>query len=109
MGMKGWSGLYWARPTRGGDYEIRAAVGEGEGYSYPAEILSKEAFERLYKRIDFLDLVHPQRGLCVMSYSGSHETSNICTFAFEKGARGSRSGTTLQRRFRDAPMPDPSG
>jgi hypothetical protein len=32
-------------------------------------------------------LVHPQRGLCVMSYSGLHETSNLCTFAFGKGAR----------------------
>jgi hypothetical protein len=54
-------------------------------------------------------LVRAQRGLCVTSYSGSHETSNICTSAFGKRARGPRSGAALQRRFRDASLPDTSG
>jgi hypothetical protein len=36
MATKGWSGLYWARPTSGGDYEIRTLRREGEAYSYPA-------------------------------------------------------------------------
>ena len=55
------------------------------------------------------NLVHPQRGLCVMSYSCFHETSNLCTFAFGKRAREPRSGAALQRRLRFAPVPDPSG
>ena len=44
-----------------------------------------------------------------MSYSGFHETSNIRTFAFGRGAPEPRSGAALQRCLRDAPMPDTSG
>ena len=44
-----------------------------------------------------------------MSYSGRHETSDIRTFAFGNGARDPRSGTALQRRLRDAPMPGNPG
>src|SRR5215208_3421221 len=57
----------------------------------------------------FHQLVHPQRGLWAMSYSGRHETSDIRTFAFGNGARDPRSGTALQRRLRDAPMPGNPG
>jgi hypothetical protein len=53
-------------------------------------------------------LVHHQRGLCVMGYSGLHETSNLCTGTVEKGARTAPSRAAIQRRFRDAPLPDPS-
>ena len=49
---QGWSGLYWARETEAGDYEIRAVTEEGEGYSYPGGVFSKEAFERLYEKAD---------------------------------------------------------
>jgi hypothetical protein len=52
MGTSGWSGLYWARPTSGGDYEIRTLAREGEAYFYPGGIFPKEAFERLYERVD---------------------------------------------------------
>ena len=52
MGTEGWSGLYWARPTSGGDYEIRTLTREGESYSYPAGVFPREAFERLYERAD---------------------------------------------------------
>jgi hypothetical protein len=52
MGTEGWSGFYWARPTSGGDYEIRTLAREGEAYSYPGGIFPKEAFERLYERMD---------------------------------------------------------
>src|SRR5215204_809172 len=64
---------------------------------------------RLIKFFSVSYLVLPQRRLCVTSYSSSHETSNICTSAFGKRARGPRSGAALQRRFRDAPLPDTSG
>ena len=66
MGMKGWSGLYWARKKQEGDYEIRTVAREGEAYSYeaysyeaysyeaysyPAGVFPGEAFERLYERV----------------------------------------------------------
>ena len=54
-------------------------------------------------------LVHPQRGLCVMSYSSFHETSNFCPGTVEKGARTARSRAALQRCLRDASLPDPFG
>ena len=38
-----------------------------------------------------------------------HETSNLCSGTVGKGAREPRSRAALQGRFRDAPMPDPSG
>ena len=46
MTTQGWSGLYWARKNEAGDYEIRGVTKEGEGYSYPAGVFAKEAFER---------------------------------------------------------------
>ncbi len=52
MRTQGWSGLYWARESAPGDYEIRAVTREGEGYSYPGGVFSKEAFERLYEKVD---------------------------------------------------------
>jgi hypothetical protein len=52
MGTKGWSGLYWARKTVGGGYEIRTPTREGEAYSYPGGVFPKEAFERLYERVE---------------------------------------------------------
>ena len=55
MGTKGWSGLYWARPTSGGDYEIRTLSREGEAYSYLGGIFPGAAFERLYERVDPAD------------------------------------------------------
>ena len=45
-----------------------------------------------------------------MSYSGSHETSNLRrTFVLGSRARGFGSWATLQRRFRPAQKPDTSG
>jgi hypothetical protein len=52
MRTQGWSGLYWARENEPGDYEIRAVSREGEGYSYPGGVFPKEAFERLYEKVD---------------------------------------------------------
>ena len=52
MSTQGWSGLYWARKTEAGDYEIRSVTREGVGYSYPGGVFSKEAFERLYDKAD---------------------------------------------------------
>jgi hypothetical protein len=52
MGTSGWSGLYWARPISGGDYEIRTLAREGEAFSNPGGIFPKEAFERFYERVD---------------------------------------------------------
>ena len=52
MGTEGCSGLYWARPTSDGDYEIRTLAREGEAYSYPGGVFPKAAFERLYERVD---------------------------------------------------------
>ena len=54
-------------------------------------------------------LVHPQRGLCVMSYSVRHETSNFRSGTVKKGARKPRSGAAFQRLLCDAPVPDPLG
>jgi len=55
------------------------------------------------------ELVHLQRGLCVMGYSVPYETSNFCSGTVGKEARTARSRAAIQRRFRDAPLPDPSG
>jgi hypothetical protein len=50
-----------------------------------------------------------ERVVCKMGYSSFHETSNFCSATVEKGAREARSRAALQRRFRSAPLPDPSG
>ena len=52
LGTEGWSGLYWARKTAGGDYEIRTVMREGGVYSYPGGVFPRAAFERLYERVD---------------------------------------------------------
>ena len=52
MGTSGWSGLYWARPTSGGNYEIRTLTREGEAFSYPGGVFPGEAFERIYERVN---------------------------------------------------------
>ena len=52
MTTRGWSGLYWARKSEAGDYEIRTVTKEREGYSYPAGVFEKEAFERDYEKAD---------------------------------------------------------
>jgi hypothetical protein len=52
MSTRGWSGLYWARKNEAGDYEIRTDTKEGEGYSYPGDVFSNEAFERFYEKAD---------------------------------------------------------
>jgi hypothetical protein len=51
LGTEGWSGLYWARRAAGG-YEIRTLTREGEAFSYPAGLFPREAFERIYERVD---------------------------------------------------------
>jgi predicted ATPase len=53
-------------------------------------------------------LVHIQSRCLVMRYSGNHEASNLCTFAFRQRARGTADGSALQRRFRSTPSPDTS-
>jgi hypothetical protein len=50
MRTQGWLGLYWARKNEAGDYEIRAVSKEGEGYSYPGGVFSKDSFERYYEK-----------------------------------------------------------
>jgi len=50
MTTRGWAGLYWARKNEAADYEIRAVTREGEGYSYPGGVFSKEFFERYYEK-----------------------------------------------------------
>src|SRR5215210_8397166 len=44
-----------------------------------------------------------------MGYSCFHETPNLRSRTVGEGARTARSRAALQRRLRDAPMPDPSG
>jgi len=51
METKGWHGLYWARRTRGGDYEIRSVPTSLGEPSTPGGIMPREGFERLYERI----------------------------------------------------------
>jgi hypothetical protein len=43
---------------------------------------------RLDRRVEHLEerLVHLQYRFRVVSYSSGHENSDLCTFAFEKGA-----------------------
>ncbi len=74
---------------------------------------SRTPWEETFSGVGFFhrdaDLMHYQSRLCAISYSGSHETSNLRTFVFGRGARGFGSRATLQRRFRPAPKPDTSG
>ena len=82
------------RTTGGSPLDISGQVPRGWGW---AQRIAEQA------------LVHSQKGLCVMSYSGLPETSNFRSGTVGKRAREPRSRAALQRRFRDAPMPNPSG
>lgn len=53
MRTRGWSGLYWARRTPAGDYELMSvATNEGER---PVRVgtFPRESFERLYERVEW--------------------------------------------------------
>jgi len=52
MGTKNWHGLYWARRTAGGDYELRSVPTSLGEPSMPGGVFPKESFERLYERAD---------------------------------------------------------
>jgi hypothetical protein len=51
MRTRGWSGLYWARKSEGGDYEIRSVAREGEAYSVTGGIFPEESFEEYYEKL----------------------------------------------------------
>ncbi len=51
MTTRGWSGLYWARKSETGDYEILAVTKEGEAYSVTGGIFPKEGFEEHYEKV----------------------------------------------------------
>jgi hypothetical protein len=48
MRTRDWHGYYWARPTAGGDYEIRSVPASLGEPSTPGGIVPGEPFERLY-------------------------------------------------------------
>ena len=52
MSTKNWHGYYWARRTLEGDYEIRSVPSTRGEHSYPAGVMPKEGFERLYEKVD---------------------------------------------------------
>jgi hypothetical protein len=52
MRTEGWHGLYWARLTVSGDYEIRSVPTSLGEPSTPGGTMPKEGFERLYERVD---------------------------------------------------------
>ncbi len=52
LGTEGWNGLYWARRTRSGDYEIRSVPTSLGEPSARGGIFPGESFERLYERVD---------------------------------------------------------
>jgi hypothetical protein len=49
---KGWHGLYWARRTESGDYELRSVPTSLGEPSAPGGIMPRDGFERLYERVD---------------------------------------------------------
>ncbi len=49
---EGWHGLYWARRTDGGDYEIRSVPTSLGEPSAPGGTMPRDSFERLYERVD---------------------------------------------------------
>ncbi len=49
---KGWHGLYWARTTESGDYELRSVPTSLGEPSAPGGIMPRDGFERLYERVD---------------------------------------------------------
>ena len=52
MKIEGWSGLYWARRTESGDYEIRSVPTSLGEPSAPGGTMPQDGFERLYERLD---------------------------------------------------------
>jgi hypothetical protein len=49
---KGWHGLYWARRTQSGDYELRSVPTSLGEPSAPGGLMPRDGFERLYERVD---------------------------------------------------------
>jgi hypothetical protein len=49
---RGWHGMYWARRTGEGDYEIRSVPTSLGEPSAPGGVMPREGFERLYERVD---------------------------------------------------------
>ena len=49
---EGWHGLYWARRTESGDYEIRSVPTSLGEPSAPGGTMPRDGFERLYERVD---------------------------------------------------------
>ncbi len=49
---EGWNGLYWARRTESGDYEIRSVPTSLGEPSAPGGVMPRDGFERLYERAD---------------------------------------------------------
>ena len=52
MRTKTWHGYYWARSTAEGDYEIRSVPSMLGEHSMPGGIFPKDAFEKLYEKVD---------------------------------------------------------
>jgi hypothetical protein len=49
---KGWHGLYWARRTESGDYELQSVPTSLGEPSAPGGIMPRDGFESLYGRVD---------------------------------------------------------
>ena len=49
---KGWHGLFWARRTEKGDYEIRSVPSSLGEYSVPEGVMPGEGFEEHYEKVD---------------------------------------------------------
>lgn len=49
---QGWHGYFWARPTAAGDYELHSVPTSLGEPSTPAGTAPREAFERLYRRVN---------------------------------------------------------
>lgn len=52
MGTEGWHGLYWARRTADGDYELRSVPTSLGEPSAPGGVFPKAGFEGLYERVE---------------------------------------------------------
>ena len=52
LGEKGWNGLYWARRTGSGDYEIRSVPTSLGEPSARGGVFPGASFERLYEKLD---------------------------------------------------------
>jgi hypothetical protein len=62
LGIRGWTGLYWARGAKGGGFEIRGVLRKGEAYSYPGGVFPGATFERFYERVDPGELTEEGKG-----------------------------------------------